>query len=147
MHIVTIVIDPYAGVGIDGAFIPGLSSYRSIPVALGTLSLYAVLVAGLTARYTRLLPAGWWLALHRFSMLAWGLGWVHGILAGTDTDTFRLGYVASGLAVLAATSYRYWVGRQRRPTFASSLPAEGEPGPTAQPIASGPAIVDGGSAP
>jgi hypothetical protein len=121
VHVVTLVIDPYAGVGIDGALIPGLSSYRSVPVALGTLGLYALLISGLTARYTRLLPAGWWLVLHRFSIVAWGLGWVHGILAGTDTDAFRMGYVASGLLVLAATAYRYWVGKQRKPSFASSL--------------------------
>ena len=126
VHVVSLVIDPYAGVGIDGVFIPGLSSYRSVPVALGTLGLYALMVSGLTARYTRLLPSGWWLKLHRFSIVAWGLGWVHGILAGTDTELFRLAYVASGLMVLAAASYRYWVGKQRKPTFASSLPHEAE---------------------
>ena len=39
-HIVSIILDPYAGVGIAGSFIPGLSSFRSVPVALGTLALY-----------------------------------------------------------------------------------------------------------
>ena len=34
-HIVTILADPYAGVGFAGAFVPGMSSYRSAPVALG----------------------------------------------------------------------------------------------------------------
>jgi hypothetical protein len=127
VHIISLVIDPYAGVGLDGAFIPGLSSYRSVPVALGTMSLYALLVAGLTARYTKFLPSGWWLILHCFSLVAWGLGWVHGILAGTDTEAFRAVYVASGLIVLASASYRYWVGKQKRPTFASSLPDATEP--------------------
>ena len=37
----SLVADPYAGVGIAGAFIPGMSDYRSAPVALGTLALYA----------------------------------------------------------------------------------------------------------
>ena len=66
-HIVSIVADPYAGVGLPGAFVPGLSSYRSPAVALGTLGLYALLVTGLTARYTKLLPRGAWLTLHRLS--------------------------------------------------------------------------------
>ncbi|MDH4334976.1 MAG: hypothetical protein OEW24_06925 [Chloroflexota bacterium] len=129
VHIISLVIDPYAGVGLDGAFIPGLSSYRSLPVALGTMGLYALLVAGLTARYTRFLPSGWWLVLHRFSLVSWGLGWVHGILAGTDTELLRLFYVASGLLVLASASYRYWVAKQQRPTFASSLPEALEEAP------------------
>ena len=65
-HIVSIILDPWAGVGIAGSFIPGLSSYRSAPVALGTLALYALVVSGITARYTKLLPPGLWLRLHRF---------------------------------------------------------------------------------
>ena len=78
-HIVSIILDPYAGVGIAGSFIPGLSSFRSVPVALGTLALYGLLIAGLTARYTKWLPAGLWLKLHRLSIVVWGLTWVHGI--------------------------------------------------------------------
>lgn len=38
VHIVSLLLDPYAGVGIAGTFIPGLSGYRSSPVALGTLA-------------------------------------------------------------------------------------------------------------
>ena len=60
-----IVLDPYAGVGLGGALVPGLSEYRSAPVALGTLALYAFLITTLTARYTKLLPPGVWLTLHR----------------------------------------------------------------------------------
>jgi sulfoxide reductase heme-binding subunit YedZ len=122
-HIVTLVLDPWAGVGIDGALIPGLSSYRSVPVALGTLALYALLLTGLSARYTRLLPAGFWLKLHRLSIVVWALSWAHGILAGTDSVALGSVYVVTGVAVLGAATYRYWVGRQRRPTFTTSLPA------------------------
>ena len=43
-HVLAIVLDPYAGVETGGAFIPGLSEYRNVPVALGTLALYAFLV-------------------------------------------------------------------------------------------------------
>jgi hypothetical protein len=64
-HVISLVVDPYAGVGVLGAFVPGLSSYRSAPVALGTLALWALLATGATARYTRLLPPGAWLSIHR----------------------------------------------------------------------------------
>ena len=122
VHIVSLILDPYAGVGVAGSFIPGLSSYRSSPVALGTLALYALILTGLTARYTRLLPPGFWLKLHRFSIVVLILAWLHGILAGTDTPALRVFYIATGLAVLFAAAYRYWVGRKRRPTFSTSLP-------------------------
>jgi len=124
VHVVSLVLDPYAGVGILGALVPGLSSYRSWPVALGTLGLYALLITALTARYTRLLPAGGWLKLHRLSLVVWALGWGHGILAGSDSEALALVYVATGILVMGAAAYRYWVARQRRPTFASSLPID-----------------------
>ena len=61
VHIVSIVLDPYAKVRLVGALIPGLSEYRSAAVALGTMALYAFLVTAMTARYTKLLPPGVWL--------------------------------------------------------------------------------------
>lgn len=120
-HIVSLLLDPYAGVGIVGTFIPGLSGFRSSPVALGTLAMYALIITGLTARYTRLLPPGFWLKLHRLSLVVFILAWLHGILSGTDTEALRPFYLATGLAVLAAAAYRYWVARQARPSFATSL--------------------------
>ncbi len=122
VHIVTILLDPWAGVGVFGAFIPGLSSFRSVPVALGTLALYGLLLTGLTARYTQLLPRGMWLKIHRLSIVVWGLSWSHGILSGTDTGGFAPLYVLTGSLILASAAYRYWVGKLGRPTFASSLP-------------------------
>ncbi|MEA2610438.1 MAG: hypothetical protein QOI37_414 [Chloroflexota bacterium] len=122
IHIVSLVLDPYAGVGISGAFIPGLSTYRSSPVALGTMALYAFLITALTARYTRLLPPGMWLSLHRLSLAVWLLSWLHGILAGTDSDALGILYVVSGIAIVAAGAYRYWASRKGRPTFTSTRP-------------------------
>jgi sulfoxide reductase heme-binding subunit YedZ len=119
-HILTIVVDPYAGVGIGGALVPGLSSYRSSAVALGTLGLYALLITGLTARYTRRLPPGIWLKIHRTSLGVFVLAWLHGVLAGTDTGGMLPVYLATGSAVLAASAYRYWIVRLPRATVGRS---------------------------
>ena len=120
-HVVTIAVDRFANVGWLGALVPGMSEYRSVPVALGTLSLYALLVTGLTARVTKLLPAGWWLKLHRLSLAVLALAWAHGILAGTDTFAAAAIYGATFVAVVLAAAYRYWVIRAKRPSFATSL--------------------------
>ena len=121
-HVITIVLDPYAGVGLGGAFVLGLSSYRTAPVALGTLALYALLATGVTARWTKLLPAGAWLTIHRLGIVVFVMGWMHGLLAGTDSIALVSLYVVLGCAVGGAAAYRYWVTRQGRPAFHTSLP-------------------------
>jgi predicted ferric reductase len=120
VHVVSIAVDPYAGVGVAGALIPGLSAFRSPAVALGTLALYAFLVTAITARWTRRLPPGMWLSIHRLAIGVWALCWLHGMLAGTDSNPLGLVYAVTGIAVLAAAGYRYWVTRQGRPTFAAA---------------------------
>ena len=122
LHVLTLVADPYAGVGIGGALLPGLSSYRTVPVALGVISLYALLITGLAARYTKFLPRGLWLRIHRFSLVVLALAWGHGVLAGTDSVPMAGAYGASFVLVVMAAVYRYWVGRSGRPTFSTALP-------------------------
>lgn len=124
VHVVALVMDPYAGVGIGGALFPGLSEYRSVPVALGVLSLYALLITAMTARYTKFLPPGVWLRLHRLSIVVLILGWTHGVLAGTDSDALRPVYWGMALMVIVAAVYRYWVVRER--VRRAALPAHKE---------------------
>ena len=119
-HIASLVADPKAGVDVAGAFIPGLSRYRSAPVALGTLALYAFLVTAVTARWTKLLPSGWWLKLHRLSLAIFIFSWLHGILAGTDSPVLEGAYIGMAIAVTAAGAYRFWAAKRPRPTFSSA---------------------------
>ena len=128
VHVVFLVLDPYAGVGIAGALVPGLSSYRSAPVAVGVLALYALLLTGLTARYPKRLPTGWWLRLHRFAFLILIAAWLHGILSGTDSDALRPLYIGIGLVLVLAAAYRYWVARRSPVSFSARRDAEGAAG-------------------
>jgi predicted ferric reductase len=121
VHIVSIVLDPYAKVSAVGALMPGLSEYRSWPVAIGTMALYAFVLTAVSARWTKLLPTGMWLKIHRLALVVWVLGWLHAVLAGTDSGPLGPLYVASGLAIIFAGAYRYWASRQRRPTFTTSI--------------------------
>ncbi len=120
-HVVTLIADPKSGVDLIGAIVPGMSQYRSSAVALGSLGAYAFLVTAITARYTKLLPAGVWLLLHRLAIVVYGLGWLHGMLAGSDSVALRPVYVASAVVVMMSVAYRYWAARRARPTFATSL--------------------------
>jgi sulfoxide reductase heme-binding subunit YedZ len=131
VHVVSLVVDPYAGVGIGGALLPGLSAYRTSAVALGTLATYALIATAITARYTRLLPTGIWLKVHRLALVVLVLAWLHGLLAGTDSGALRPLYVVSFGLVSAAAAHRYWVSRRARPTR-EPIPAR----PTREPIPS-----------
>lgn len=113
-HVVTIILDPWAGVGLTGAFVPGLSSFRTSAVAVGTLALYALLLTGVTARWTKLLPPGAWLSIHRLALGIFVLGWAHGLLAGTDSVALVGLYTFLASAVGGAAAYRYWVTRAAR---------------------------------
>jgi sulfoxide reductase heme-binding subunit YedZ len=119
-HIASLLADPKSGIDLAGAFIPGMSQYRSSPVALGTFALYAFLVTAITARYTKLLPAGAWLSLHRLALAIFAFSWLHGILAGTDSMALEGIYVGMVVAVTAAGAYRYWAAKRARPTFSTA---------------------------
>lgn len=111
LHVVAIILDSYAKVGLMGALVPGQSGYRALPVALGTLTLYGFAVLAVTASHPKWLGGSRWLTIHRFAIGVFALGWLHGVLAGTDAPSLTLLYVLSGLAVLLAYAGRWWAER------------------------------------
>ena len=130
IHVVLISIDRYADVGVLGAIVPGLSSYRPPAVAVGTIALYSLLVTSVTARWTKLLPRGTWLKIHRLSAVAFALAWTHALLAGSDGAALLPLYVATGLPILALVAHRWWVVRVR-PVRAPLPATAGVPTPVA----------------
>jgi sulfoxide reductase heme-binding subunit YedZ len=107
LHALSLALDPYAGVGFVGMLIPGAATYRSIPVALGVLALYAGLLTGITAGLGPRLGRRVWLPIHRWAVLILVAGWFHGVLAGSDTLQLRPFYAITGGAVLVLAVTRY----------------------------------------
>ncbi|HET6818637.1 MAG TPA: hypothetical protein VFH66_15525 [Mycobacteriales bacterium] len=104
-HVVALVLDAFAGVGVLGAVVPGASGYRPFAVALGTVSLYlAVLVGGSAALAGRLTGRAW-RPIHGVASFVFALGWTHGLLAGSDTPRLRFMYAVTGglVALLVVT--------------------------------------------
>ncbi|MHB1584903.1 MAG: hypothetical protein ACYCU7_12215 [Acidimicrobiales bacterium] len=107
-HVVALVADRYAGVGLTGAVVPGASGYRPAAVALGVVALYLGLAAGGAAALAgRILVGRRWLGLHRLAAATFALTWFHGVLSGSDTPALRLVYAGTGLVVLAAAVTRF----------------------------------------
>jgi predicted ferric reductase len=113
MHAALLAVDPYADVGILGTLVPGLSGYRPPAIAVGTIATYALVLTAVSAKWTKLLPAGWWLRIHRLSALTFLLVWTHAVLAGTDSGALLPLYLATGGLILAAVAHRRWTARVR----------------------------------
>jgi len=99
-HLTSLALDRFAGVGWRGVFVPGAATYRPVPVALGTLGLYAGLLVGVTAALAGVLTRRAWLPLHALAGVCFVLVWTHGVLAGSDVHALRGLYVATGVLVL-----------------------------------------------
>jgi sulfoxide reductase heme-binding subunit YedZ len=113
MHIGLLVLDPYAEVGLAGALVPGLSGYRPPAIAVGTVATYALIVTAASAKWTKLLPAGWWVRIHRWSVVTFLLVWVHSVLAGTDGGALLPLYLVTGAPILAGVGHRWWTAKVR----------------------------------
>lgn len=121
LHVVLLAVDPYARVGVIGAFVPGYSEYRPIAVGVGSVALYALLITAITAKWTRLLPSGWWLRIHRLAAVTFLLTWVHAVLAGTDGGVLLPFYSLTGALLLAGIGHRWWTARSRPQRLAPSM--------------------------
>ena len=113
LHVILLAVDPYAKVGVVGAFVPGYSAYRPVAVGLGSVAMYALIFTAVTAKWTRLLPSGWWLKVHRLAAVVFLMTWVHAVLAGTDGGALLPIYLATGLPILAGVAHRWWTARVR----------------------------------
>jgi hypothetical protein len=104
-HVVALAVDRYAGVGWNGAFIPGQSGYRPLGVALGTIGLYVALAVGLSARLAGWIGGRAFVIVHRLGIAGFAVVWFHGVLAGSDSRTLLPGYLltGAGIVVLAVT--------------------------------------------
>ena len=113
LHVALLAVDPYANVGVIGAFVPGFSAYRPVAVGIGSIALYALIFTAVTAKWTKLLPSGWWLKVHRFAAVAFLLTWVHAVLSGTDGGSLLPVFILTGVPILAAVGHRWWTARVR----------------------------------
>jgi sulfoxide reductase heme-binding subunit YedZ len=115
-HVVALLLDPYAKVGLADLVIPFLVPYGSFAIGLGTISLQLVVVVVVsTCLRSRLTHQGW-LAIHRLSYVAFVAAFAHGLLAGTDFAQpvlVALAWVtAAALAIVAFRRLTAARGRQ-----------------------------------
>lgn len=115
IHVVTSIVDPFAGLNARDAVVPFTASYRPLWLGLGVvaLELLVALVATSLLR-SRLSWRAWWV-VHMLAYASWPVAVLHTIGTGTDTKSawaLLLNIVCVG-AVVVAVVWRLSVGWPR----------------------------------
>jgi sulfoxide reductase heme-binding subunit YedZ len=113
LHVVVLVTDRYAGVGVVGALVPFGASYRPVATTMGLLGLWTGVAAGATAALAGRFTGRIWLPIHKLAVVALISVWLHGVYAGSDASALRWFYIGSGVMVALFAWWRY---ARRRPT-------------------------------
>jgi methionine sulfoxide reductase heme-binding subunit len=83
-HIVALLLDTTARVGILDVFVPFVMSYGQIAIGLGTISLDLLLIVLVTSYMRRRMSNNAWQWWHRLSYLGFPTMFLHSLLSGTD---------------------------------------------------------------
>jgi len=120
IHVLTAVVDPYAGVGVAAVAIPFLATRSAFWTGLGALSLDIVAALIVTSLVRRRLPARLWRGVHWLAYAAWPVALLHGIGGGTDSrEPWMLAATGAACGVVgAAVLWRLTSGRARGPAAA-----------------------------
>ncbi len=84
IHVVVTVIDTYVPIGLLSVVLPFTSSYRRLPVAIGTIAIDLMLAVWLTSLVKDRIRYRTWRAVHWVSWLSFAAAALHGFVTGTD---------------------------------------------------------------
>jgi predicted ferric reductase len=88
VHVLAIWLDPFTHFGWSEVFIPFVSHYRPVWMALGIVALYLGIAIGISTWLRPLIGYRWWRRLHVLTLAIYALVTVHGIGTGSDTQTW-----------------------------------------------------------
>ncbi len=88
IHVLAVIVDPFTSFGLNEVFIPFVSHYRPVWMALGIVALYLGLAIGLSTWLRRWIGYSWWRRLHVLTLVVFALVTVHGIAIGSDTQSW-----------------------------------------------------------
>jgi sulfoxide reductase heme-binding subunit YedZ len=112
VHIVTSVLDPFAGIRVSDVLIPFTGAYRTFWLGLGVLAAEILLVLVATSLLRGHVGPRWWRVIHWLAYASWPLALVHGLGTGSDAQQpWMLGLSAACMAaVLVALAARMRTG-------------------------------------
>jgi predicted ferric reductase len=108
IHIVTTILDTFVSTGPISAVVPFTSSYKTLPVSLGTVAFDLIVAVWISSLMKVRIKNVTWRFIHWFSWLAWVTSLVHAYTTGTDArhGIVFVALIASTLAGVAAALWR-----------------------------------------
>ena len=98
LHILSLLLDSTARVGLADVFVPFHSSYGTLAIGLGALAVDVLIVVTVTAYLKRRMRKEVWLWVHRLSYAAFALIFLHAFLSGTDFSDAAVSAITWGTA-------------------------------------------------
>jgi sulfoxide reductase heme-binding subunit YedZ len=83
-HVIALLFDRYAQVGLVDLVVPFGVSYGRLAIGLGTISAQLILVVLVSTWLRSSLTNGQWQWFHRLSYIAFFAAFAHGVMSGTD---------------------------------------------------------------
>ncbi len=101
IHIGGLLVDSFMHFAPRDVLVPGSSTYRPIPVALGIIAMYAMVMVLVSSWIRRRYSSKLWRRLHMAAAPAFALALLHGVFAGADATRrwMYLTYVITGSLV------------------------------------------------
>lgn len=124
-HVYILLGDRYFSFSVWSLSLPFISPYRLWAVALGTLSMYLLVLISVSFYVRRFIGYRAWRALHFLTFAMYLSVTAHGITAGTDTSApwARLIYAGTSASVLLMVAYRFGQHSSKRAQVATRIAA------------------------
>jgi sulfoxide reductase heme-binding subunit YedZ len=103
IHVASLVLDHTARIGLLDVFIPFHSSYGTLAIGIGSLSLDLLVLVSVAAYMKRRMRKEVWLWVHRLSYGAFALAFLHAVLSGTDFSDPTVSAITWGAAAALVT--------------------------------------------
>jgi sulfoxide reductase heme-binding subunit YedZ len=84
LHVLSLLLDTTARIGIVDVFVPFHSSYGTLAIGVGAVSLDLLLAVTVAAYLKRRMGKEVWLWVHRLAYVAFVLVFLHAVLSGSD---------------------------------------------------------------
>ena len=130
VHILAVWIDPFTHFGWNEIFIPFVSTYRTVWMALGIVALYLGIAIGISTWLRPRIGYLWWRRLHVLTLGIYVIATLHAIGTGSDTQTWwgLCIYLVSIVLVGSLLWRRLIVTRSKR----KHVPAQAKPATSAR---------------
>ena len=103
LHVVSLLLDSTARVGWLDVVVPFHSSYGTLAIGVGALSLDVLVLVTAAAYLKRRMRKDVWLWVHRLAYVAFALIFLHAVLSGTDFSDPAVSAITWGSAAALLT--------------------------------------------